>query len=98
MLSGVTPGPYKIQGIGAGFVPDTLNTKIYNEIIPVSNEDAFSTGKIIAETEGLLVEISSDAAVWAAHQLALRPENKGKIIVVLLPDTDERYLSTPMFV
>ncbi len=98
VLSGGTPGPHNIQGIGAGFVPDTLNTKIYDEIIPVSNEDAFSTGRVIAGTEGLLVGISSGAAVWAAHQLALRPENEGKTIVVLLPDTGERYLSTPMFV
>ncbi len=98
VLSGGTPGPHNIQGIGAGFVPDTLNTKIYDEIIPVSNEDAFSTGRAIARTEGLLVGISSGAAVWAAHQLALRPENEGKTIVVLLPDTGERYLSTPMFV
>ncbi len=98
VLSGGTPGPHNIQGIGAGFVPDTLNTKIYDEIIPVSNEDAFSTGRAIAGTEGLLVGISSGAAVWAAHQLALRPENEGKTIVVLLPDTGERYLSTPMFV
>lgn len=97
VLSGGKPGPHKIQGIGAGFVPDTLNTQIYDEIIPVENEDAFAAGRAIAKTEGLLVGISSGAAVWAAEQLAKRPENKGKRIVVLLPDTGERYLSTPMF-
>ncbi|MGI5897329.1 MAG: cysteine synthase A [Oscillospiraceae bacterium] len=97
VLSGGKPGPHKIQGIGAGFVPDTLNTKIYDEIIQVENEDAFAAGRSIAKTEGLLVGISSGAAVWAAEQLAKRPENKGKRIVVLLPDTGERYLSTPMF-
>lgn len=90
-------GPHKIQGIGAGFVPDTLNTSIYDEIIAVENEDAFETGKKIARSEGILVGISSGAAVWAARELAKRPENKGKTIVVLLPDTGERYLSTPMF-
>ena len=92
-----TPGPHKIQGIGAGFVPDTLNTEVYDEIIAVENEDAFETGRTLARKEGLLVGISSGAAVWAATELAKRPENKGKIIVALLPDTGERYLSTPMF-
>jgi len=90
-------GVHKIQGIGAGFVPDILNTEIYDEIITVENEDAFKTGKEIARSEGVLVGISSGAALWAAAQVAKRPENKGKIIVVLLPDTGERYLSTPMF-
>ncbi len=97
VLSKGTPGPHKIQGIGAGFVPETLNTKIYDEIITVENEDAFATGRTLARKEGLLVGISSGAAVWAATQLAKRPENKGKIIVALLPDTGDRYLSTPMF-
>lgn len=97
VLSEGKPGAHKIQGIGAGFVPDTLNTDIYDEIITVENEDAFRTGKAIARTEGVLVGISSGAAVWAAAQLAKRPENKGKTIVALLPDTGERYLSTPMF-
>ena len=97
VLSKGTPGPHKIQGIGAGFVPDTLNTGIYDEIIPVENEDAFAAGRALARREGLLVGISSGAAVFAAAQLAKRPENKGKIIVALLPDTGERYLSTPMF-
>lgn len=97
VLSKGTPGPHKIQGIGAGFVPDTLNTEIYDEIIPVENEDAFATGRALAKKEGLLVGISSGAAVFAATELAKRPENKGKIIVALLPDTGERYLSTPMF-
>ncbi len=97
VLSKGTPGPHKIQGIGAGFVPDTLNTKIYDEIITVENEDAFETGRTIARKEGLLVGISAGAAVWAAAELAKRPENKGKVIVALLPDTGDRYLSTPMF-
>ena len=97
VLSEGTAGPHKIQGIGAGFVPDTLNTDIYDEIIPVTNEDAFETGRAIVRSEGVLVGISSGAAVWAAIQLAKRPENKGKTIVALLPDTGERYLSTPMF-
>ncbi len=97
VLSKGTAGPHKIQGIGAGFVPDTLNTDIYDEIITVENEDAFVTGRAIARSEGVLVGISSGAAVWAAIQLAKRPENKGKKIVALLPDTGERYLSTPMF-
>lgn len=97
VLSKGTPGPHKIQGIGAGFVPDTLNTGVYDEIITVENEDAFETGRTLARKEGLLVGISSGAAVYAATVLAKRPENKGKIIVALLPDTGERYLSTPMF-
>ena len=97
VLSGGKPGPNKIQGIGAGFVPDTLNTSVYNEIIPVENENAFETGRTLARREGLLVGISSGAAVYAATLLARRPENKGKVIVALLPDTGERYLSTPMF-
>ena len=97
VLSEGKAGPHKIQGIGAGFVPDTLDTKIYDEIITVENEDAFETGRAIARTEGVLVGISSGAAVWAAIRLAKRPENKGKTIVALLPDTGERYLSTPMF-
>ena len=97
VLSEGVAGPHKIQGIGAGFVPETLNTKIYDEIIPVENDDAFETGRAIARNEGVLVGISSGAAVWAAVQLAKRPENKGKVIVALLPDTGERYLSTAMF-
>lgn len=97
VLSKGTPGPHKIQGIGAGFVPDTLNTEIYDEIITVENEDAFETGRKLARKGGVLVGISSGAAVYAASQLAKRPENKGKVIVALLPDTGERYLSTPMF-
>ncbi|MCI5739216.1 MAG: cysteine synthase A [Ruminococcus sp.] len=97
VLSKGTPGPHKIQGIGAGFVPDTLNTAVYDEIITVENEDAFETGRTLARNEGLLVGISSGAAVYAATELAKRPENAGKIIVALLPDTGERYLSTPMF-
>ncbi len=98
VLSKGTAGPHKIQGIGAGFVPDTLNTEIYDEIFIVENEDAFETGRILARREGVLVGISSGAAVYAAGELAKRPENKGKLIVALLPDTGERYLSTPMFV
>ena len=97
VLSKGTPGAHKIQGIGAGFVPDVLNTGVYDEIIPVANEDAFATGKAIGKAEGVLVGISSGAAVWAAIQLAKRPENKGKTIVALLPDTGDRYLSTPLF-
>ena len=97
VLSTGVAGPHKIQGIGAGFVPDVLDTKIYDEIIPVSNDDAFATGKEIGKNEGVLVGISSGAAVWAAIELAKRPENEGKTIVVLLPDTGERYLSTPLF-
>ena len=97
VLSTGIAGPHKIQGIGAGFVPDTLDTKIYDEIITVANEDAFETGKLIGKSEGILVGISSGAATWAAIQLAKRPENKGKNIVVLLPDTGDRYLSTPLF-
>ena len=97
VLSTGVAGAHKIQGIGAGFVPEVLNTKIYDEIIAVANDDAFATGKRIGQTEGVLVGISSGAAVWAAIELAKRPENKGKNIVVLLPDTGDRYLSTPMF-
>ena len=97
VLSEGKPGPHKIQGIGAGFVPDTLNTKIYDEIIKIENEDAFATGRAIARKEGVLVGISSGAAVYAATILAKRPENEGKTIVALLPDTGDRYLSTPMF-
>ncbi len=97
VLSKGTAGAHKIQGIGAGFVPEVLNTEIYDEIITVENEDAFAAGREIGRREGILVGISSGAAVWAATQLAIRPENKGKIIVVLLPDTGDRYLSTPLF-
>ncbi len=97
VLSGGQKGPHKIQGIGAGFVPEILNTKIYDEIITVANEDAFKSAKALAKTEGLLVGISSGASLWAATQLAKRSENKDKNIVVLLPDTGERYLSTPLF-
>jgi len=97
VLSAGTPGPHKIQGIGAGFVPDTLEVNIYDEIITVTNEAAFEVGRELARTEGILVGISSGAAVWAAVQVASRAENKGKTIVVVLPDTGERYLSTPMF-
>ena len=97
VLSGKPSGAHKIQGIGAGFVPEVLDTKVYDEIIPVSNEDAFAFGRLIGKTEGILVGISSGAALYAAAELAKRPENKGKTIVVLLPDTGDRYLSTPMF-
>ena len=97
VLSKGTAGAHKIQGIGAGFVPDVLNTGIYDEIIPVANEDAFATGKLLGKSEGVLVGISSGAALWAAIELAKRPENKGKTIVALLPDTGDRYLSTPLF-
>lgn len=97
VLSQGKAGPHGLQGIGAGFVPDTLNTGIYDEIIPVTNEDAYAAGRTLARKEGLLVGISSGAALWAAAQLARRPENRGKVIVVLFPDTGERYLSTPMF-
>ena len=97
VLSKGTAGAHKIQGIGAGFVPDVLNTKVYDEVIPVANEDAFTTGKLVGHKEGVLVGISSGAALWAAIQLAKRPENKGKTIVALLPDTGDRYLSTPLF-
>ena len=97
VLSKGVAGAHKIQGIGAGFVPDVLNTKVYDEVIPVSNEDAFATGKLVGHKEGVLVGISSGAALWAAIQLAKRPENQGKTIVALLPDTGDRYLSTPLF-
>ena len=97
VLSGGAPGPHKLQGIGAGFVPDILDVSVYDEIIPVENEDAFITGRELAREEGILVGISAGAAVYAATQLAKRKENKGKMIVVVLPDTGERYLSTPMF-
>ena len=97
VLSKGTAGAHKIQGIGAGFVPDVLNTKVYDEVIPVANEDAFAAGKLVGHREGVLVGISSGAAVWAAIELAKRPENKGKTIVALLPDTGDRYLSTPLF-
>ena len=97
VLSTGVAGPHKIQGIGAGFVPDVLDTKVYEEIIPVENEDAFATGKLVGRSEGVLVGISSGAALWAAIEVAKRPENAGKNIVVLLPDTGDRYLSTPLF-
>ena len=97
VLSTGVAGPHKIQGIGAGFVPDVLDTKVYDEIIPVDNDDAFATGKLFGKTEGVLVGISSGAALWAAIELAKRPENAGKTIVALLPDTGDRYLSTPLF-
>ena len=97
VLSKGTAGSHKIQGIGAGFVPDVLDTSVYDEVIPVENEDAFAYGKKVGQAEGVLVGISSGAAVWAAVQLAKRPENKGKTIVALLPDTGDRYLSTPLF-
>ena len=98
VLSQGKSGPHKIQGIGAGFVPKALNTEVYNEVIPVENEDAFATGKLIAKHEGILVGISSGAALYAAIELAKRPENKGKTIVALLPDSGDRYCSTPLFV
>ena len=97
VLAGSKPGPHKIQGIGAGFIPDILNTGVIDEIIPVTNEDALRTGRKLAKTEGLIVGISSGAAVYAALQLALREENRGKRIVVILPDTGERYLSTLLY-
>lgn len=97
VLSKGTAGSHKIQGIGAGFVPEVLDTKVYDEVIPVENDDAFAAGKLVGKKEGVLVGISSGAAVWAAIQLAKRPENKGKTIVALLPDTGDRYLSTPLF-
>ena len=97
VLSKGTAGSHKIQGIGAGFVPEVLNTGIYDEVIPVTNDDAFATGKLLGQSEGVLVGISSGAALWAAIELAKRPENKGKTIVALLPDTGDRYLSTPLF-
>ena len=97
VLTQGTAGPHKIQGIGAGFVPETLDTSVYDEVITVTNEDAFSTGKELARTDGVLTGISSGAALWAATQVARRPENEGKTIVVLLPDTGDRYLSTPLF-
>lgn len=97
VLSAGIAGPHKIQGIGAGFVPDVLNTKIYDEVIPVTNEDAFASGRLIGQSEGVLVGISSGAALWAAIELAKRPENSGKTIVALMPDTGDRYLSTPLF-
>ena len=97
VLSKGTAGAHKIQGIGAGFVPDVLDTKVYDEIIPVANEDAFAAGKEVGRSEGVLVGISAGAALWAAIELAKRPENKGKTIVALLPDTGDRYLSTPLF-
>ena len=97
VLSKGTAGSHKIQGIGAGFVPEVLNTSVYDEVIPVTNDDAFATGKLLGKNEGVLVGISSGAALWAAIELAKRPENKGKTIVALLPDTGDRYLSTPLF-
>ena len=97
VLSKGTAGAHKIQGIGAGFVPEVLNTQVYDEVIPVENEDAFATGKLVGKKEGVLVGISSGAALWAAIQLAKRPENQGKTIVALLPDTGDRYLSTALF-
>ncbi len=98
VLSQGKSGPHKIQGIGAGFVPDVLNTKIYDEIITIENDDAFKTGKYLAKKEGILVGISSGAALKAAIELAQRPENKGKTVVALLPDSGDRYYSTPLFV
>ena len=97
VLSGGQPGPHKLQGLAPGFVPDVLNTKVYDEVIRVTADDAFASGRELSRSEGLLVGISSGAALWAATELAKRPENRGKTIVVLLPDTGERYLSTPLF-
>ncbi|MGN1024611.1 MAG: PLP-dependent cysteine synthase family protein, partial [Lachnospiraceae bacterium] len=97
VLSGEKPGPHKIQGIGAGFIPKTLDTTVYNEIIRVPNEAAFETGKLFAVSEGILTGISSGAALWAAVQVAKRPEFAGKTVVALLPDSGDRYLSTPLF-
>ena len=97
VLSEGKAGPHKIQGIGAGFVPDTLDTKVYDEIFAVENEDAFETSKLLTKKEGILTGISSGAALYAAIQLAKRPENKGKVIVALLPDSGDRYYSTPLF-
>ena len=98
MLSGGKPGPHKIQGIGAGFIPETLDTDIYDEVITVSNEDAFSTAKELGVREGILTGISSGAALWAAVQVAKRKENTGKNVVVILPDSADRYYSTPLFI
>ncbi len=97
VLSTGKGGPHKIQGIGAGFVPEVLDTTIYDEIIPVSNEDAFAAGREVGRTDGILIGISSGAAIWAATELTRRTQNKGKVIVALLPDTGDRYLSTPLF-
>jgi len=97
VLSGGAPGPHKLQGIGPGFVPDVLDTGVYDEIVTVASDDAFATGRKIGRSEGILIGISSGAAAWAAIELAKRPENRGKSIVVLLPDTGDRYLSTPLF-
>jgi len=97
VLSKGSAGAHKIQGIGAGFVPEVLDTTVYDEVIPVADNDAFATGRLVGRSEGVLVGISSGAAVWAGIELAKRPENKGKTIVVLLPDTGDRYLSTPLF-
>ena len=97
VLSGGQAGPHGLQGIGAGFVPETLDTRVYDEIIPVTEQDAYAAGRAIAQKDGFLVGISSGAAAWAAAQVAARPENAGKLVVVLLPDTGDRYLSTPLF-